>query len=251
MGNRSNLLLVLGLYCMEGIAAPTCPALEGSQDIGGRPTIRVCNVAQVDAAILHQAKQMAGQIFLQTGIELRWMDCLGRGNDASADGRPPATHEIVLRIIRQTKQAIDATGQFVAGQAIRPAPEAGSGMISIFYERTEMVAEQLRYQYPELKVEATHGIVLGHLMAHEIGHLLLPTTAHAAAGIMKAQLDSRDWGQAVRGVLRFTQKESDLIRQGLQKTATTGTGPTEDQTPQGNRKKMHALRPLNLNFERL
>jgi hypothetical protein len=216
MGNRSNLLLVLGLYMMEGIAAPACPALEGSQDIGGRPSIRVCNLAHVDAAILQRAKQTAEHVFLNAGIELRWMDCLGRGNDASVDGRPLATHEIVLRIIRQTKQAIDTTGQFVAGQAIRPAPEAGSGMISIFYERTEMVAEQLRYQYPELKLKAARGIVMGHFMAHEIGHLLLPTPAHAATGIMKAQLDSRDWGQAVRGVLRFTQKESDLIRRGLQ-----------------------------------
>ena len=219
MGNRSNLLLVLGLYCMEGVAVPACPALEGSQDIEGRPAIRVCNVAQVDAAILQQAKQTAGQIFSHAGIELRWMDCLGRGNDASVDGRPPAAHEIVLRIIRQTKQSIDATGQFVAGQAIRPAPEVSGGMISMFYERTEMVAEQLRYQYPELKLKAARGIVMGHLMAHEIGHLLLPTPAHAAAGIMKAELDSRDWGQAVRGVLRFTDKESDLIRHGLKITA--------------------------------
>lgn len=173
-------------------------------------------MAQVDAAILQQAKQTAGQIFLNAGIELRWMDCLGRGNDASADGRPPAAHEMVLRIIRQTKQAIDATGQFVAGQAIRPAPEVSGGMISIFYERTEMVAEQLWNEYPELKIEAACGIVMGHLMAHEIGHLLLATNAHAAAGIMKAQLDRKDWGKAVRGVLLFTNKESNLIRRRLQ-----------------------------------
>jgi hypothetical protein len=224
MGNRSILLLVLAFYCMEGIAAPAGPALEGSQGIRSRPAIRVCNLAQVDEAILQQAKQMAERVFLNSGIELRWMDCLGRGNDASADGRPPAAREMVLRIIRQTKQGIDATGQFVAGQAIRPAAEVSGGMITIFYERTEMVAEQLRYQYPELKVDAARGIVMGHLMAHEIGHLLLPTPAHAAAGIMKAQLDSRDWGQAVRGVLRFTDKESDLIRQELQITAPTTKG---------------------------
>jgi len=88
-----------------------------------------------------------------------------------------------------------------------------------------MVAEQLRYQYPELRLKAARGIVTGHLMAHEIGHLLLPTPAHAAAGIMKAQLDSRDWGQAVRGVLRFSEKESDLIRQGLKITALAKQEP--------------------------
>ena len=239
MGNRSNLLLVLGLYIMEGVDAPACPALDGRQDIGGRATVRGCNLAQVDGAIMQKAKQMAEQGFLNAGIELRWMDCLGRGNDAGVEARPPATHEIVLRIIRQTKQAIDTTGQFVAGQAIRPAPEAGSGMISIFYERTEMVAEQLRYQYPELQLKAARGIVMGHLMAHEIGHLLLPTPAHAAAGIMKAQLDSRDWGQAVRGVLLFTQKESDLLRQVLRMTApetqrllvSGGSGPARPAHP--------------------
>jgi hypothetical protein len=51
--------------------------------------------------------------------------------------------------------------------------------------------------------------VLGHVVAHEIGHLLLPFAAHSAGGIMKARLDPR---LAAIGGLFFTADQAEDIR---------------------------------------
>lgn len=54
--------------------------------------------------------------------------------------------------------------------------------------------------------------VLGHVMAHEIGHLLLPTRAHSRDGLMRASWDRRDVERLKTGGLLFTRDQGDLIR---------------------------------------
>ena len=53
------------------------------------------------------------------------------------------------------------------------------------------------------------GCRLGHVIAHEIGHLLLPTRAHSPSGIMKAGLDGE---RAAQGALFFTREQARQIR---------------------------------------
>jgi hypothetical protein len=121
-----------------------------------------------------------------------------------------------MRIIRRTQQATDTTGRLTNGQAIRTgSADEISGMATIFFERTEVIAEQVQNNCLELKAAEARGIVLGHFMAHEIGHILLPTNTHSGAGIMKPKLDRTEWAQAIRGSLLLTRQESELIRQRL------------------------------------
>ena len=53
------------------------------------------------------------------------------------------------------------------------------------------------------------GTLLGHVIAHEIGHLLLPTGSHTRTGLMAAAMDLREMSR--RG-LRFDVEHGDLIR---------------------------------------
>jgi hypothetical protein len=53
-------------------------------------------------------------------------------------------------------------------------------------------------------------VVLGHVISHELGHLLLPPGSHAAVGIMRPAVDFRQI--AVR---RFTDEQSKLMRVAL------------------------------------
>jgi len=57
--------------------------------------------------------------------------------------------------------------------------------------------------------------VLGHALAHEIGHLLLPVGSHSQAGIMRERLSSEDWRAAEMGRLLFAKKEAKAMRAGL------------------------------------
>ena len=60
--------------------------------------------------------------------------------------------------------------------------------------------------------DANVASILGHVFAHEIGHLLLPLNAHSVDGIMRAFWDSTHVAHAVAGGLHFTAEQADRIR---------------------------------------
>jgi len=53
--------------------------------------------------------------------------------------------------------------------------------------------------------------ILGHAMAHEIGHLLLGPS-HSPAGIMRAEWTRKDLESAARNELSFTPQQMELLR---------------------------------------
>ena len=65
------------------------------------------------------------------------------------------------------------------------------------------------------------GVFLGHVMAHEIAHVLEGTDHHAAEGVMKGQWENADIRRMLSGPLPFDTTDADLIhaaldRQGVQ-----------------------------------
>jgi hypothetical protein len=54
--------------------------------------------------------------------------------------------------------------------------------------------------------------LLGHVIAHEIGHLLLPCDSHSARGLMRAEWDCAQFEDMVKGLLAFAPEQADLIR---------------------------------------
>ena len=53
--------------------------------------------------------------------------------------------------------------------------------------------------------------LLGYVMAHEIGHLLLHSTLHSGEGIMRAQFRSADLKKAAQRQLKFTPDQGEAI----------------------------------------
>ena len=54
--------------------------------------------------------------------------------------------------------------------------------------------------------------LLGHAIAHEIGHLLLNSSAHSPAGIMRARWNTKDLLRAARGDLLFNALQAESMR---------------------------------------
>jgi hypothetical protein len=63
------------------------------------------------------------------------------------------------------------------------------------------------------------GVLLGYVIAHEIGHLLLPYDAHSESGIMRAAWDKAQATNAVMGTLTFDRGQAALIRRSVAKLA--------------------------------
>jgi hypothetical protein len=57
--------------------------------------------------------------------------------------------------------------------------------------------------------------VLGHVMAHELGHLLLGSNAHAEIGIMRPRWFGQQLRAVERGALFFSPEQALLMRNGL------------------------------------
>ncbi len=72
-------------------------------------------------------------------------------------------------------------------------------------------------------------ILLAHVMAHEITHILQGVHRHSACGIMKEKWNHEDYQDMVWKPLAFTEYDVRLIHSGLERRASraSGVGPLD------------------------
>jgi hypothetical protein len=147
--------------------------------------------AGVPAAVLEQAKQAAVRVFALSSVDLQW---IGHG--------PYQPCSLIVRILAKP---IGATirSRFVMG--IAPETREARAIIAFaFYDRIQLYSAVLALDASQM---------LGHVIAHELGHLLLPHGAHSVAGLMRGAWDDTQANQAAMGVLTFTPAEAALIQE--------------------------------------
>ncbi len=64
----------------------------------------------------------------------------------------------------------------------------------------------------QLETSTRVALILGHAMAHELGHLLLGTNSHSRDGLMAARWNRDDLARAARGDLLFGPEESRRMK---------------------------------------
>jgi len=134
-----------------------------------------------------RASTVAGELLAETGVTVIWEKGSpdfpeAQITDMSAGWSRTArdTREyLVVRIVKGIPAPVypSATGYSL------PFARAGAHA-TVFYDRVEKL-------WLNSTVGPSTGSLLGAAMAHEIGHVLMRSTEHSAAGIMKAR-----WGQA-------------------------------------------------------
>jgi hypothetical protein len=181
--------LILG-FAVTGNAAETSPVL----------TIQVSNQAGVDRMTLLQAEKTATGIFRKTGVESRWME-------PATEGSFPVSH-IQLKILPSVMSIRHGLPDSFPDSAMGLAPGSGPDRQSayVFYDKVEALAMQIA------ETHADAAQILGHAIAHEIGHLLLNVQTHSAAGIMRGVWNFWDLQNASYGYLLFTPKQAEVIR---------------------------------------
>jgi hypothetical protein len=175
-------------------------------------TLRVANYAHVPDAALAAAEGTARRLLHEAGVDTRWLECPLAG--ASVDPEPrrgPADFflTVVSKMMREPRSRHDALGFAL------PCPQGRGGCLAyIFYSRIEtMVADG----------DDSLSDTLGHVMAHEIGHLLLGPR-HSPVGIMQEEWTREDLERAARDQLTFTSPQMELLRAA---TTVRTTSPTE------------------------
>jgi hypothetical protein len=168
-------------------------------------TIPVLVVDQVgvSAHTLRQALQETSRIFDGLGITLVWLA-----------GEELPTGSVIIRIVA-TPLGRTSRNVHVMGIAAR-SKEARGHVATLFYHRIDDFGRLFRLDVSQM---------LGHVMAHEMGHLLLPYGSHAAAGLMKAGWDKQQALLAAMGNLTFEDNQAALIRGRLRNARETASNP--------------------------
>ena len=199
--------MVGGILLIGGLPGFAATQATGKPVGNPRITVRVYNYAEVPTATLDKAKKDAGKTFRLLGVEIIWLNCSpGILPQPESCNQPLSANEIGLRILRRPKGVEVAFDPKTGGVAIRHGEDTGSGFITLYYDRVEELAERLMM---------SRGLVLGHAVAHEVGHLLLPPGSHSQHGIMRAKLSGEDWQRAAKGTLLFTPQQSETILAGV------------------------------------
>ena len=172
MANRAHsaasALMVSATLLTAGVAA--------GQDVAHGRTIvlRVHDYACLDPDDLAAAQARAAAIFESAGIRLLWVRT-GERHPAGTVYRP-LTIVLLSKQMGEKKIAADGVRDGVLGQALN-----ATGRAYVFTHRVARVSAN--YARPV-------GHVLGTVLAHEIGHLVLPHGGHAKSGIMGENVDA-------------------------------------------------------------
>jgi hypothetical protein len=170
-------------------------------------TVSVHNDAGVPLGVLLQAESEASRIFRQSGLEIRWLNC-PPPRIASENPSECRTARFPWHLqLRIASHSINLN-EFTMGISYLSADGTGC-YADLFYNRAQQI-----HDTSQINV----AIVLGHGLAHELGHLLLGTNSHAPTGIMCARWQPTDLANASQGRLLFSPLES---REMLKKLAAS------------------------------
>jgi hypothetical protein len=143
-------------------------------------TIRLYNTSRIPTAELVTARRTADAILRDTGVNVVFRHC---GQPVSPDDpvdlcdKPLKPSEVVVRVINAP--AFNATLQPDAYGVTYIVRDTNRGWLAtVFSDRVGEAAT---------RVDVEPGLLLGGVMAHEIGHLLLGTGYHGDAGVMLAE----------------------------------------------------------------
>ena len=140
--------------------------------------------ARVPASVLEESRDAVTRIFANAGIAVRWTDTAPR---------------FTVTIVPQVLGYATATSQ-VMGVAHRTP--AGSS-VQVFFKQVQDFARTYHVDLSTL---------VAYVIAHEVGHLLLPATPHSRTGLMQAEWHRAVVRDAARGSLTFTEPQAARIR---------------------------------------
>ena len=172
--------------------------------------VRLYDQAQAPAGVVHAASDEASRLFRAAGIRISWEypssespEDQGTDMTSAAFRQPDVRSYVVVRLMRR-----EPTNIF-AGALGYSLPFAHRGAhVSIFYDRVETQA---------LGANAPTYVILGHSIAHEIGHVLLGSSEHTRGGLMQGRWSPETWRLASSGLLAFSREEAERMNAGLQR----------------------------------
>ncbi|HLK49983.1 MAG TPA: hypothetical protein VKT49_17690 [Bryobacteraceae bacterium] len=182
-------VMIFGFLAAIANAGPSLP---------GEFQVCLRNGPIVEPYIRYAAQTIANRIFGAVGVKLVW-SC---GMTAANCPKPP-----IIELTNFTPENLES--------AVLATTRAYERIhITVYYRRIEQASDSpLR---PNL---------LGHVLAHEIMHIIEGTDQHSDRGVMKRRWDLHDYNQMGKKPLGFTDGDITLMHSGLARWLHCQDGP--------------------------
>ena len=169
--------------------------------------VSVFNNAGVDDITVLLAEKMASRIYQDAGLSIIWKNCVAQPELKSVGCVQVVDNRHLVLHIEHQARTLEADIYGVAFLS-----QDGSGVYcDVFYDRI------VKLHHASKAGEAT---ILGIVAAHELGHLLLGSHAHAPVGIMRPQLQAKDFWTLELGETTFSQQQARRISDRLARLPT-------------------------------
>jgi Zn-dependent protease with chaperone function len=165
--------------------AATCAAQDRPQ-ASQTVVVYISNTAPIPNNLLFRAETTAAEIMATANVHVEF-----RMGKPKSD--LPFTYTASLRT---------STDEYLKPGALAYAQPYGTRIV-VFYDRIRAIPRA-----------ETH-VILGHVLAHEITHMLRGDTEHATTGLMKATWTSDDYFAMLCGHLALSADDIDEIHTGM------------------------------------
>ena len=204
---KTNLAIALLLFVVI-----TTDPLEAAQTSGTAPrgdrqiSIRVYDYTGVSEDVLRKTEDVTTGIFQKAGVELVWATCARNGKFSNMASCPDAMDWTYLNLnIVPHSMSKGLQLRAEAGGLASGGPEEFSRDAWVFFDRAKEEAAKHLLNLAN---------VLGNLVAHELGHLLLGSSyPHASTGLMRGGWSREELIAANRGELGFSEPERERIQE--------------------------------------
>ena len=202
-----NGLVLSLLVAASSLAAPQA-ALRARPNEEKQITVRIRNYARIQSGVLLKAETTAKKILQEAGAESVWVVCFDGSawSGGAACTNLPGTLDLTVNILPFSKSRAFPPRGDTLGYATEDGEQGFGCDAWIFYDPIKSFAVERELSLAQL---------LGHVFAHEFGHLLLGANSHSGMGLMRAQWSSRELRAADQGGLFFSASESRRLQKAV------------------------------------
>jgi len=197
---RLSLLLCLGL---PGLARART---TGTSQPDLRMTVAISNYAQLPEGMLAQAEEEAARIFRHAGVETVWLDCAPAATMSVKDPACPTGFSPTVLFVRILPRSMAKLLDLPHKSCGVAAPSSNGGFGAHAFVSVPCVQELAISRGARLET------ILGYMLAHEMGHLILGPGSHSQEGVMYGHWGREQVEGAIWARLRFTLREAKAIQ---------------------------------------
>jgi hypothetical protein len=194
-------MLIGSVLAGEGLA-------KAAVELETEDVVHVCVLdhAGVPAPLLERARRVTERIYEDAGVRLNWLAAAESDSGRIMCDGPTGSSVLILRLLPESKASLLPTYKMQFGLALLTNDARHASNAYIFVEKVAAHAEEQSMSCPDL---------LGFVMAHEMGHLLLGTNSHSRQGIMRSRWNPVDLESTYRARQRFLAKQKRSIRENV------------------------------------